>query len=297
MSIFSKKESARALKYTAAVLLLTLGAQLQAEETLDQRLAEKGALLKAHFLELCKANVVEGKRPAPSADSCLMYFHALRDGYIGGQRKAIDRAVVYYTLKGEVPPAAELDMNYLRKGLEGTNMKAHMQLEAHATRCVKSIPTQKLLEEFYTYVQHTRPLWHMSDVFDEFAQYKYAGKCKGGELVGSAAPAQSLTPTPVGKPTEAWHGAYKMKMPDNMPEGLPPGFELSFVITFGDEGFSVASSGKEIATGTYDKKPEEIILHPRWGQFMPDGTRMIIESDTMLQMDKGEKTRFEKLAK
>lgn len=271
------------------LLAISFAAQGDAgnEETLVYALTKDSSLRKAHFLELCEANVLKKVRPAPELDGCLLYFHALRDGYVGAQKKVIHRAAIYYELGGDVPPAADLSVPHIHKSADMLDRKPYLSLRSHATLCMDAVPVQALLEDFYAYVQRARPVWPISYVFDEFAQTQYAGKCDGSELI-QGAPKLSTEPTPVGVPKEAWHGTYKMVQP----EGVPVDIDSS--ITFGDEGFSMQINGKPAVTGRYIREESSIELQPRWGQLPAEATHLLISSDSELRVAGSANLRFQR---
>jgi hypothetical protein len=170
------KDSMDKSKIIAVLLFLVLSVSFPVSaDELSKSLFSQYGPNKTEFLEMCKPHINE---KLASINPCYIYFIGLRNGYLVGDKKANDRAALYYALDGKVAPAGDLQTKYWLKAKNAFEHEAFRQLDGHKVNCVRIVEVETLLRDFYKFLQKHRRNNGVTILFDEFVQTRYAGKCK-----------------------------------------------------------------------------------------------------------------------
>ncbi|MGH1485782.1 MAG: hypothetical protein ACRBCI_06130 [Cellvibrionaceae bacterium] len=143
-------------------------------ESVDKSLSSPYGPIKSEFLEMCAPYI---KSDLVSNNACFLYFIGLRNGYLAGDKKATDRAALYYALDGDVAPAGDLKVKYWLKAKNAFENKAFQTLDSHKVNCIRALPVESFLRDFYSFLEKHRRDNGVTILFDEFVQTQYAGKC------------------------------------------------------------------------------------------------------------------------
>ena len=105
------------------------------------------------FVSMCQPVLNSDDNNEIFVSECFIYFVGMRNGYLAGEYRAIERAALYYELDGDLPADGELEFSYIKKSSNRYDHPAFIKMTEHRPSCARDVDPVVLLKEFIEFAQ------------------------------------------------------------------------------------------------------------------------------------------------